>query len=160
MIQYDFTKVPEKSKALLKEWIKERFLLPSNGLTFGNGQSLIWWYGSKMDTGIFNPLELDFFFDEQKIYGRVEIADLDILNYYLNDNWQTPQDMGGTNGSCHSGSLTKLVRHGYAECQDSKSYSDILTKDTIIREPRLTKRGKGSRKFRITEEGKRVSKLK
>lgn len=64
--------------------------------------------------------------------------------------WVTPLDCGGENGSHHSASLAKLVRHGFAECLKS---GKILTAETIIPEPRLTKRAKGSRRFRATDKG-------
>ena len=68
-------------------------------------------------------------------------------------SWVTAMFCGGSTSSHHAATLTKLVRCGYAEASKNGT---ILTKDTIIPEPRLEKRAKGSRKFRITVAGKRL----
>ena len=73
----------------------------------------------------------------------------------LNHGWATPLDCGGRNRSHHSATLVKLVRCGYAECAKN---GKILTSDTIIPEPSLRKRAKGSRLFRITAAGKAILK--
>ncbi len=53
--------------------------------------------------------------------SKLTERDLDVLNELscvrtavLND-WVTPMWLGGINGSHHSATLAKLVRHGYAE---------------------------------------------
>lgn len=64
--------------------------------------------------------------------------------------WLTPMQVGGTDGSHHSATLTKLVRQGYAECHTGR---ETLTVETIVPKPHLFPRGKGSRRFRITDAG-------
>ena len=71
--------------------------------------------------------------------------------------WVTPLECGGVNGSYHSVSLTKLVRHGYAEGRKGLT---ILTKTNIVPEPDLRARAKGSRSFRITDEGTKALRMK
>ena len=70
-----------------------------------------------------------------------------------NDRWATPMDCGGTDGSNHSASLTKLTRCGLAEC---KKGSKIVSGVEIVLEPSLFKKAKGSRYFRITDSGRAV----
>lgn len=89
-----------------------------------------------------------------KLSGR----DWDVLDELRAANrhrpWAAPLDCGGSNGSHHSGSLTKLTRHGYAECR--RAGGEVVIGDGIELEPRLTLRPKGSRYFRITEAGLRA----
>jgi len=56
--------------------------------------------------------------------------------------WVSSMWVGGSNGSHHAVTLTRLVRCGYAEARKGEK---ILTKETIIPEPGLTKLAKGSR---------------
>jgi hypothetical protein len=66
--------------------------------------------------------------------------------------WASPLDCGGSNGSHHSASLTKLVRHSLVELRGSGGRPNVIG-DAIVPEPRLSKRAKGSRAFRITDAG-------
>lgn len=68
---------------------------------------------------------------ELRAYGR---------SPYANSRGAHPMDVGGYNGSHHSGTLNKLVRHGLV----SRSYP-----------PRPGQRG--SQRYKLTEEGVRVT---
>jgi len=72
------------------------------------------------------------------------------------NGWYTPLDCGGTNGSYHSGSLTKLARHGYAECTQRGEFAStkILSGASVVLPPSMFPRPRGSRCFRITQAGK------
>jgi DNA-binding MarR family transcriptional regulator len=59
---------------------------------------------------------------------------------YRNSRGAHPMDVGGYNGSHHSGTLNKLVRHGLV----SRSYP-----------PRAGHRG--SQRYKLTEKGMRVT---
>jgi hypothetical protein len=67
-------------------------------------------------------------------------------------DWVAPMDCGGTDGSHHSASLTRLTRHGFAECRKGGT-DKVYCGSQIVREPRLFQAAKGSREFRITPEG-------
>lgn len=75
MIEFDFRKIEKefpKAFALLKEWIaKENHcaIHEMDGVDILDGEFMIDNGGYECAPTFFNPLELDFFFDEQNIFG-------------------------------------------------------------------------------------------
>jgi len=67
-------------------------------------------------------------------------------------HWAAPIEFGGGNGSHHSASLFKLVRHGFAMTRQRGSQKMQTAADVVPR-PRLFKRAKGSRLYQVTENG-------
>jgi hypothetical protein len=67
-------------------------------------------------------------------------------------HWAAPIEFGGGNGSHHSASLFKLVRHGFAMTRQRGSQK-IQTAADVVPRPRLFKRAKGSRLYQVTENG-------
>jgi len=85
--QYDFRTVPPKSMELLKEWANKNILTP-NDFNFGAEIHTAFDYRGKLTEGllvfegnydsrdiIFEPTLLPFFFDEQRIYGIVNVVE-------------------------------------------------------------------------------------
>lgn len=68
------------------------------------------------------------------------------------DEWASPLWVGGGNGTHHSESMYRLTLHGYLEMR--KYWGDVVTGAAAWPKPRIYPRGKGSRRFRITEAGK------
>ncbi len=67
------------------------------------------------------------------------------------DRWMAPLELGGRNGSQHSEAAYRLTLHGLAEMR--KNGGDVVTGDAAYPRPQLFRRGKGSRKFRVTKAG-------
>lgn len=73
------------------------------------------------------------------------------LNLTTPDGMWTPLAFGGSNGSGHSEAAYRLVLHGLAEMRgyDGK----VVSGPAAYPKPRLFRRGKGSRRFRVTAAG-------
>ena len=81
--------------------------------------------------------------------------DFEVL-HELTRSWETPMQFGARNGSHHSASAMKLVRHGYAE---TKQRGDWVARsecgpDAAL--PSLFGRRRGSRVYRITDAGEKA----
>ncbi len=70
---------------------------------------------------------------------------------YNPEEWKKPRHLGGANGSHHSESLYRLVLHGLVEMR--KNLNEPVTGAAAVAIPRIHRRGKGSRMFRITAAG-------
>ena len=82
--------------------------------------------------------------------GALEHEVLGALAWHPSE-WRRPLDCGGNNGSGHSAALFNLVLNGYAEI--SKNHDKPVSGAKAYPEPHLFRRGKGSRRFRITAAG-------
>ncbi len=80
----------------------------------------------------------------------IEMEVLDSLCYNP-EAWHTPLHLGGRNGSQHSEAAYRLTLHGLAEM--SKNGGEAVTGTDAYPTPTLWKRGKGSRRFRVTAKG-------
>ena len=94
--------------------------------------------------------EPEFRYPAPPVIGEAEVELLRNLAHQP-EHYKTPYHCGGTNGSRTSVSLYKLVLNGYAEMLHHSLTP--VTGMAAYPKPRLFRRGKGSRRFRITQAG-------